>query len=616
MTSSMLHDRPPVRAGTPDSVLGTFWSRVASQPERPALRRHGEDGWEVVTWQGYGDAVAEVAAGMVELGIEPRDRVAILGSNDVRWHEADVGILSAGATSVPAYASSPSGQIAYVLGHAAARLCFVGDRDQLAKVLLRRHSLGALEHVVVFGNVPDGLDDDFVLGFDDLRAIGRDRLAREPDVVRQRSAAVRGEDVATIVYTSGTTGPPKGAELTHDNLEAAIRVITAVVPIGPEDRFLSFLPLAHIAERIVSHFGQIVSGGETWFARSLSTVAEDLRACRPTIFFAVPRVWEKFQMAIREEVERSSGVARRLVETYLRAADKRSEADRTKIRPRARDWVAYAVLDRVVGAKIRAQVGLDKARLLVSGAAPIDPGLLWWFHGVGLDIAEVYGQTEDCGPTTLNPPGRIRFGSVGPPLPGVDVRVADDGEILVRGGTVCAGYHKDPARTAELIDDAGWMHSGDLGVLDHDGYLHVTGRKKDLIITSSGKNIAPQELETRLQSEPLISQAVVIGDRRPYLTALLGLDSEEVAHWATVHGKLADFEALLDDPDLRAQVEASVERVNEGFAPIEQIKTWRLIPRELTVAAGELTATLKVKRDVVAERYESLIDEMYAAAVR
>jgi long-chain acyl-CoA synthetase len=464
----------------------------------------------------------------------------------------------------------------------------------------------------MLGDVPDGLDDDFLLAFDDLRALGRDGLADDADLVRARAGTLTPDSIATIVYTSGTTGPPKGAVLTWANLTATLDSITEVVPIGPDDRFLSFLPLSHIAERTVSHFGQVASGGETWFARSLSTVAEDLRACRPTIFFAVPRVWEKFQGAILEEIEASPAPRRRLAETYLRMAAARVQAEQAGTRQRLGQHLAYALFDKVVGAKIRSQTGLDAARILVSGAAPVHPDLLWWFTGIGLPVAEVYGQTEDCGPTTLNPPGRIHIGSVGPALPGVTVRIGPDGEILVRGPNVCAGYFHDEEKTRELIDDDRWMHSGDLGRIDLHGYVYVTGRKKDLIITSSGKNIAPQELETKLRSQPLLSQAVVIGDGRSYLTALLALDGEFVSHWANEHGKVADFEALVGDPDLRAEVAGAVDSVNEGHAPIEQIKKWRLIPRELTVASGELTPTLKVKRGVVAARYGDLIDEMYA----
>lgn len=602
-----------------NNIVDTFWDHVDHSPERPALRQRVGGDWEPLSWGDYGVAVTEVAAGLVALGVEPSDRVAILAFNQIRWHEADIAILAVGATSVPAYPTSASSQVTRLLGHSGARVCFVADRDQLTKVLLGRHSLPALEHVVMFDEPPDGLDDDLLLTFDDLRTLGRRRLTDEPAVVRDRSAAITPDSTATIVYTSGTTGPPKGVILTYANLSATIRSIIDVVEIGPDDRFLSFLPLSHIAERTVSHFGQIVAGGETWFAASLSTVPTDLRACRPTVFFAVPRVWEKFNTAILDEIARSPRPARMLAEAYLRAGRRRSDALRAETRPgvlaRTRfavvDRARYSLLDRLVGAKIRRQVGLDQARILVSGAAPVDPDLLWWFSMLGLPISEVYGQTEDGGPTTLNPPDAIRIGSVGRPMPGLEVRIAEDGEIIARGESVTPGYYNDPEQTAELIDAEGWMHSGDLGRIDEDNYVFVTGRKKDLIITSSGKNIAPQGIETKLLAEPLVAQAVVVGDGRSYLTLLLALDAEAVGRWADEHHKLADFGSLLDDPALHAEIAAAVDRVNQGRAPIEQIKAWRLLPRELSVASGELTPTFKVKREVTITLFADLVEEMY-----
>jgi len=593
------------------NIVDVFWDRVDHSPDRPALRQRVGSDWESLSWREYGEVVTEVAAGLVALGVEPADRVAILAFNQIRWHEADIGILAAGATSVPAYPTSASGQLGHLLGHSGARVCFVADRDQLTRVLLGRHVLPALEHVVMFDDPPDGLDDELLLTFDDLRALGRRLLADEPALVRDRSAAITPDSTATIVYTSGTTGPPKGVILTYANLTATIRSTIDVVAIGPDDRFLSFLPLSHIAERTVSHFGQITSGGETWFAAGLATVPTDLRACRPTVFFAVPRVWEKFATSILERMASSPRPTRLLAEAYLRAGRRVSDALRAETRPAVVDRARHALLDRLVGSRIRRQIGLDQARILVSGAAPVDPDLLWWFSMLGLPIAEVYGQTEDGGPTTLNPPDAIRIGSVGRKMPGLEVRIAEDGEILVRGESVSPGYYADPEQTSELIDPEGWMHTGDLGRVDADGYFFVTGRKKDLIVTSSGKNIAPQALETRLLSERLIAQAVVIGDGRSYLTVLLALDAEAVGRWADERNKLADFGSLLDDPELHTEMAAAVDQANRGRAPIEQIKTWRLLPRELTVAGGELTPTFKVKRDVATTLFADLVEEMY-----
>jgi long-chain acyl-CoA synthetase len=594
------------------TIVELFRDQVRSRGARSALRRFVDNDWQSVSWDGYGSAVAEIAAGLIDLGVGPGERVALLSMNRVEWHFADLGILSAGAVTVPVYPTSAANQVAYIVDHCEARIAFVESQDQLAKILEERAALPNLDRVVLFDDATGPLDDPFLLGLDEIRAIGRDHLARHSAAVDDRSAGIESNDLATFVYTSGTTGPPKGAMITHGNLVAAIDAITAVVPIGAEDRFLSFLPLSHVAERVVSNFGQVVAGGETWFARSFASVPEDLRACRPTVFFAVPRVWQKFHDEIFEGLDTTTGLERALVNRFLALGARRVCHEQDGIPMNVLQRSAHAALERVVGARIRARTGLDKARVLVSGAAPIHADMLLRLHAVGLPVAEVYGQTEDCGPTSLNPPARIRIGTVGPPLPGVRVRIADDGEILVQGGNVCRGYFKNEAGTRELIDDEGWMHSGDVGHFDDAGYLCVTGRKKDLIITAHGKNIAPQEIETRLQVEPFISEAVVVGDARPYLTALLTLDTETMAAWAEERHKSLNPEALAWDPDVHAEIDASVDRVNATLSHVETIKKWRILPRDFTVAAGEMTPTLKVRRTTVNEQYGELIEEMYA----
>jgi len=597
---------PPMATG--QTLVDVFFDRVERWPDRVALR-HVQDGdWATITWSDYGTAAREVAAGLVALGIAPEDRVGILAGNQPSWHMADVGILAAGAISVPAYPTGVSSQVAHVFGHSGCRVCFVGDRDQLAKVLLARASLPQLERIVTFGPPADGLDDDVLMTLDELREMGRAHLVERPDAVDERGAGLRPDAVATLVYTSGTTGAPKGVMITHRNVSETIRSLTEVVSVGPTDRFLSFLPLSHIAERSVSHMGQILSGGETWFARSLATVPEDLQACRPTVVFAVPRVWEKFEQGVQQAVAKLPGVVQRGVERLVQLGRASQEAAEGRRHPLSRrDRLTHAALDRTLGAVLRRRMGIDAGRIFVSAAAPIDPELLRWFAAIGVPIGEVYGQTEDCGPTTMNRPGRIRIGTVGEPLPGVEVRISDDGEVLVRGGNVCAGYWDDPVATAELIRD-GWMHSGDTGVLE-DGYLRITGRKKDLIVTSSGKNIAPQDMETELRSHPLISQAVVVGDGRKFLSALVTLDVEAAED--KVGGSL-DVELLASHPAIEAAVAEAFEHLNEGRARAERIKTWRILPRDLTIAEGELTPTLKVRRSVVIDHYAHLVEEIYA----
>jgi long-chain acyl-CoA synthetase len=594
------------------TIVDLFRSAARARPLSPALRFHDGSTWQALTWREYETAVAETAAGLRALGLEPGDRVGLLSGNRPQWHIADLGVLSAGLVSTPVYSTSSSSQIAHVLDDAGARLCFVEDGQQLAKVLLRRADLPTLERVIVLTDL-QGADDSFVTGLDDLRRAGAAALAADAGMFEAMVNAVTPDQVATLVYTSGTTGPPKGAVISHANIMATLRSLTSLIDLGPTDRFLSFLPLSHITERSVSHFGQLASGGETWFARSLGTVPDDLQACRPTMFFAVPRVWEKFQESILEAVDHAPGPLAAPVRRYLdlaaRRGDSKGEAWGTST-----DRAIYRALHETVGALLRRRLGLDRARILSSGAAPVHPDLLRWFHGIGLPIAEGYGQTEVTLCTTLNPVDAIRIGTVGKAIPGVELRIADDGEILVRGANVCEGYWGNPTATAELIDADGWLHSGDLGSLDSDHYLHISGRKKDLIITAYGKNIAPSEIETALRREPLISQAVVVGDDRPFLTALLTLDADAATSWAAAEGRSLTVEALVDDEGLKSAVDEAVARVNGLHSHAEGIRRWRLLPHDLSVAAGELTPTLKVRREVVATAHAEQIEEMYAEA--
>lgn len=611
MTDVEIESSPVFAAAVPRTVVERFRERVRLQPQRRALRYHDGDDWRAMDWGEYGRAVEEVAAGLLTLGVGAGDRVGLLSGNRPQWHIADLAVLSVGAVTVPVYPTSSSSQVAYVLSDSGARVCFVDGPEQLAKVLLHRSELVELERIVGLLPMP-GLDHHtVVLDLDQLRADGRARLGETPDGVAERAGAVAPDDIATLVYTSGTTGPPKGTILTHGNLGWTVDAVEAMIGLSPDDRLLSYLPLSHIAERVTSHIGQIASGGETWFAQSLATVPEDLRACRPTIFFAVPRVWQKFHDAIVDKIAESPKPIRLALERYValgKASVEASEAGH-ELAPRQRR--IHSVLDKTIGVKLRKQLGLDQARFIVSSAAPIHPDLVRWFHGIGIPIAEVWGQTEDCGPATLNPPEAIRIGTVGRPLPGLEVRVAEDGELLVRGGSVCRGYFGQPDATAALIDPDGWMSTGDLGAID-DGYVRITGRKKDLIINAAGKNIAPSEIESRLGLEPLIGQAVVVGDGRKYLVALLTLDPDDAADWASHHGAFADISSLINDPALRAEVAAGVERVNREHAPVEQIKHWRLLHEPFTVEGGELTPTMKVKRAFVMERYADLVEEMYA----
>ena len=430
------------------------------------------------------------------------------------------------------------------------------------------------------------MDDPFVVGFDEVGAVGAQALERDPHRFERLADAVKPDDVATLVYTSGTTGPPKGAEVTHANIMWVMRAAIPFIHCTRGERFLSFLPLSHVAERMISDFASVAVTGETWFARSLSTVVEDLGECRPTIFFAVPRVWEKLYEAVLARLGDSPPVLEFVVQRYIQLG--RQVTARRQARTSVPLWEDLALrgLDAAIGSRIRQQLGLDKAHILASSAAPVSPDLLRWLHAVGLPVIELYGQTEACGPSTCNPPEDIRIGTVGVPIPGVLIEIASDGEVLVRGGNVCRGYFRDPESTAELIDADGWMHTGDIGQVDADGYLTITGRKKDLIITAAGQNISPQEIEEDLRHNGLISEAVVVGEGRRYLTALVTLDEEAVVPWARRHGKVADYEALVSDPDLHAEVDRTIESVNQRHAHVENIRKYRVLPHEIHGGLG------------------------------
>jgi long-chain acyl-CoA synthetase len=627
MTVTVRHHRADA-AGTEKRSIGVPTHQGATIVEaliangrrhanRPAMRHCAADRqageWEVLTWADYLLAARQVAGGLAEIGVEPGQRVAIMSANRVEWHLADLGTLLNGSVTVPIYPTSSPAQVAYILRHAEVTVCFVDSHAQLGKIVEIRDQLPDLKRVVL----ADGAwrtGDELVVGFNDLRAVGADRMSRDPDAVDERARGVSPTDVATIVYTSGTTGPPKGALITHQNIMWTLRTVTPLYEIGEGDRLLSFLPLSHIAERMMSDFMPIAVAGETWFARSLATVAEDLPACRPTVFLAVPRVWEKLREGIEDHLRTQPPPVRAAVDRYVALGLRRVIAEQEGT-PLSRSTLAlYHALDRTLGSTIRQQLGLDQAHILITAAAPTHPDLIRWFHAMGLPLLELYGQTEGCGPTSANRMDRNRIGTVGTAFPGMKVRVAEDGEILLNGANVCLGYLKDPEGTAELIDADGWMHTGDTGVFDAEGCLRIIGRKKDLLITAAGKNIAPQGIESDLRNHPLISEAMVVGEGRKYLAALLTLDPEELTRWAHEHNKLGDLEAITGDADLLGEIQAAVDDVNAKRSHAEGIRKFRVLAHDLTAEAGELTPTMKVKRAVVYEHFAEAIDELYSGS--
>ena len=586
------------------TIVGSFWSNVDRNPGGVALRHRVAGEWVSTTWAQYGSEVRMVANGLRNLGIAPGDRVAILCDNRVEWHVTDVAVMSIGAISVPIYQTNSAAQVQHALTDSGSCAVVLDTCEQLAKLQTVLPELAGLRHVVAI----DPVAETSVGSFAELHRAGTDGDDR--DVSRL-------DDVATIVYTSGTTGTAKGAAITHRNIAFTVSSVISLVHVNGDDRFISFLPLSHIAERVMSHFGQIASGAETWFAGSLATVADDLRQCRPTIFFGVPRIWEKFRDAIEAQVTTQSLLERTALRCYLGVSDARQGSRHRGPLASAVMTVEWEIMNRLVGGAVRRKLGLDQARMLVSGAAPINAALLRWFAGIGLAIAQVYGQTEDCGPVTLTTPADMNattLGSVGHALPGMQLSIGGDGELLVRGLCVCAGYWNNPVATAELIDSDGWMHTGDLGRIDPDGSVWIVGRKKDLIVMVNGHKVVPAELESRLQVDPLVLDAVIVGEGRPYLAALITLNPQQLALWAMARDKPNQAETLAHDGDVRATISAVIDRVNRDVARSETIKRFRILPSPFTAAEGELTPTAKVKRNVVVQHNATLIDDMYASS--
>lgn len=584
-----------------DTIISLFNEQVRTLGDKPALITYQKGQKSIRTWEDYGKEVRAVARALAAEGVGKGDAVAVLSGNRAEYHIVDLATLACGAVAVPIYHSDSPEQVRYVLDHSEAKAIFVENASQAAKVQEVRNTLSALKMVVT---LTDGVAD---ATYEELREKGIELDKADPRAYEASCQQAKPEDLACLIYTSGTTGPPKGAMITNDNVTWTAGSLRRLVELDPA-RFLSFLPLAHIAERIVSHYNMINQGGETWFGGGIDTLKDDIAACKPTLFFAVPRVYEKFEMALKQRFATLEGMQGKIMNKAVDTGIRVVEAQQAGRPPKLLDRFLYPLLDRIALSKVRAQLGLDQVKLIASGAAPIMRDTLVFFHAVGLPIAEVYGQTEDCGPTSFNPPERIKIGTVGPPIPGEEVKIDEDGEILVRGGNVFKGYYKNEEATAETLE-GGWLHSGDLGELDEDGYLKITGRKKDLIITAGGKNISPQNIESSLRSDPYISQVVVIGDRRKFLSCLITLDEEAISAWAKANGVSGN---PAESAKVAELVQKAVDKTNSQLAQVEQIKKFTILPHDFTQDADEITPTLKVRRHKIAERYDAEIEAMYA----
>lgn len=588
-----------------DSIPHRLFARAEASPTQPAFHERVAGVWKATSWGDYARDVRQFARALIASGFGPGQTVAILGFNRPEWAIADLATMAAGGAPAGIYTTCSGSEVAFILNHAEAPVIVIEDQGQWEKIAGRLNELPHLRRVVCMR----GLDvaHPRAIAWEDFLALGEASQALEA-VLSARLGGLWPDALATLIYTSGTTGPPKGVMLSHQNLTWTADAALRLVPIQAGHCSLSYLPLSHIAEQMFSLHIPISCGGEIYFAESLARVPENLKEVQPHVLFAVPRIWEKFHAGVTARVAQAS-LVKRLVFRWARSVAGRVHALRNH-GEEPTGWLAtqYGLARRFVFRALHEALGLGRAYICVSGAAPVSKDILEYFAGLDIPIREIYGQSEGSGPTSFNAVGHTRFGTVGTPIPGCQVRIAADGEILLRGPNVFMGYFKDPVATAESLKD-GWLGSGDIGVLDPEGFLSITGRKKDILITAGGKNIAPRNLEDALRKLRFVADAVVVGDRRRFLAALLTLDpvqlAAEAAERRTTPAQLAVSSAL------RRELQDAVDGMNTQFAQVEHIRRFTILPAPFSVETGELTPSLKVKRAFVNQKYAAEIERMY-----
>ena len=578
------------------NAIEKFGSQAAIMAKDPSGK------WVERTYAEVGETVRTLSLGLIGLGIEKGDKVAILANTRPEWTYVDFAALTAGATVVPIYQTNSPDECHYVLENSDAKVVFVEDAEQLEKVQAVRDRLPKLEHVILM----EGEDFD-AISLDGLASHGAELEASDWEA---RYRSVSPEDVCTFIYTSGTTGPPKGCVITHGNYRAMLDMTQRAAVLEAGQIAYLFLPLAHSFALLIQLGSFDIGGTLAYWERDPLKIIPNLAEVRPHYFPSVPRIFEKVYSTATAAVDKEGGLKKRVFWWAIGVGRRMREAERSGKRPGFLLKNQYRFADEQVLSKIRNLFG-GRIKECVTGAAPINPEILRFFDAAGVLVLEGYGMTETSTAATISTAEAFKIGTVGRPFEGCQVKIADDGEVLIKGPNIFAGYYKNEEATRETIVD-GWLHTGDIGVIDNEGFLSITGRKKDIIITAGGKNITPSNLEAEIKQHPMVSQCVVIGDRRPYLVALVTLDPEEAAAYASEHGLPADdIEALASNADVRASIMAHVDEINGKFARVEQVKKIEILPRDLSQEGGELTPTLKVKRNVVAEKYSDEVDRLY-----
>ncbi|MFD8621209.1 MULTISPECIES: long-chain fatty acid--CoA ligase [unclassified Streptomyces] len=623
-TQTLIDNRPP-------SVAALFIDRVAATPDGEAYRYpvpsasgEGPDDWKSLTWGQAAERVHAIAAGLIALGVRPEERVALSSATRVEWILIDLGVMCAGAATTTVYPSTNAEESAFILADSESRILIAEDAEQLAKARERRAELPDLAHVVVIdpaGVEPaEGDPEGWIITLADLEAQGKELLAKTPDAVTERVSAITADQLATLIYTSGTTGRPKGVRLPHDNWSYMAKATVATGLITAEDVQYLWLPLAHVFGKVLTS-GQIEVGHVTAIDGRIDKIIENLPVVQPTYMAAVPRIFEKVYNGVASKARAGGGAKYKIFQWAAGVGREYAKVSQDNYRRTGKASVPFAlgakhkVADKLVFSKIRDAFG-GRLRACISGSAALAPDIGYFFAGAGVHILEGYGLTETSAASFVNPGEAYRTGTVGKPLPGTEVRIADDGEILLRGPGVMQGYHKLPDKTEEVLESDGWIHTGDIGELSADGYLRITDRKKDLIKTSGGKYVAPAEVEGQFKAVcPFVSNILVHGADRNFCTALIALDGPTILSWAAENGlEGKEYADVVAAPQTVELIDGYVQRLNEGLQRWQTIKKFRLLPRDLDVEHGELTPSLKLKRPVVEREYQGLIDEMYAGS--